>query len=113
MSELGGPHPPRAVRPGRPARPGRLVVGVVLGIVAVLVAQSVLFFALSGHPAFAASPALLYVSLLLPGVPAAGLLPSARVRRAAAGLVLGLAWGAIATAAVTAVLTAVALAVLR
>jgi hypothetical protein len=96
----------------RYVEPGRFTGGIALGFVATLILQSVLFVALSGLPAFAASPALLYGSLLVPGVVGL-LLLSRRARRAGAGLVLGVAIGAMATAGGSAILTAVLLASLR
>jgi hypothetical protein len=93
-------------------QPGRFTGGVALGLVATLIVQSVLFVAFSGLPAFAASPAPLYGSLLIPGVVGLSLLIP-RARRAGAGLVLGAAIGAMVTAGASAILTAVLLATLR
>jgi hypothetical protein len=93
-------------------RPGRCSGGIVLGLVATLILQSVLVVALSGLPAFAASPAPLYASLLVPGLVGL-LLLRRRARRAGAGLVLGVAIGAMVAAGGSAILTAVLLASLR
>ena len=79
----------------------------MLGILAALLAQAMLTIVLYG--ALNESPVFAYAVYLLPGVIGIGLLLRPQTRQTGAGILLGLAVGAIVAAGVCTVITAVAM----
>jgi LPXTG-motif cell wall-anchored protein len=75
-----------------------VIGGIVLGVVAAVVLQVFAAMVVAGTPAFGGSPVPMFVIFGLPGLIGIGLLLGRRTRQAGAGLLLGLAVGAIVAA---------------